>query len=75
MIPATAIDERGVTPTVLRLKGGKAERVAVQVGVRDPDTERVEVTAGLAPGDTVLVGAALGTAPGTPVRIGAAVRP
>jgi len=75
MIPATAIDERGVTPTVLRLKGGKAERVAVQVGIRDPDTERVEVTAGLAPGDTVLVGAALGTAPGAPVRIGAAVRP
>ncbi|HEV7591420.1 MAG TPA: efflux RND transporter periplasmic adaptor subunit [Longimicrobium sp.] len=75
MIPATAIDERGVTPTVLRVKGGKTERVAVQVGVRDPDTERVEVTAGLAPGDTVLVGAALGTAPGTPVRIGAAVRP
>jgi RND family efflux transporter MFP subunit len=75
MVPATALDERGVTPTVLRLKGGRVERVAVQVGVRDPDTERVEVTAGLAPGDTVLVGAALGTAPGTPVRIGAAVRP
>jgi RND family efflux transporter MFP subunit len=75
MIPATSIDERGVTPTVLRLKGGKAERVAVQVGVRDPDTERVEVTAGLAPGDTVLVGAALGTAPGAPVRISAAARP
>ncbi|HKP74864.1 MAG TPA: efflux RND transporter periplasmic adaptor subunit, partial [Longimicrobiaceae bacterium] len=75
LVPATAIDERGVTPTVLRLRGGKAERVAVQTGVRDPDTEKVEVTAGLAAGDTVLVGAALGTAPGTPVRITAAQQP
>jgi membrane fusion protein (multidrug efflux system) len=75
MIPASAIDERGVTPTVLRLKGGRTERVTVQTGARDPETERVEVTAGLAPGDTVLVGAALGTAPGTPVRISAAPRP
>lgn len=75
LVPATAIDERGVTPTVLRLRGGKAERVAVQTGVRDPDSEKVEVTAGLAAGDTVLVGAALGTAPGTPVRITAAQQP
>jgi RND family efflux transporter MFP subunit len=75
MIPANAIDERGVTPTVLRLKGGKAERVAVQTGVRDPDSERVEVTGGLAPSDSVLVGPALGTAPGTPVRITAAAQP
>jgi RND family efflux transporter MFP subunit len=72
MVPATAIDERGVAPTVLRLKGGRAERVAVQLGVRDPDTERVEVTGGVSPGDTLLVGAAVGTTPGTPVRVGAA---
>ena len=74
-VPATAIDERGVTPSVLRLRGGKAERVAVTLGVRDPDTERVEVTGGLAAGDTVLVGAAVGTSPGVPVRISAAPRP
>jgi len=72
MVPATAVDERGVTPSVLRLRGGKTERVAVQLGVRDPDTERVEVTGGLAPGDTLLVGAAVGTTPGTPVRVTAA---
>ena len=75
LVPATAIDERGVTPTVLRLRAGKTERVAVTTGVRDPDSEKVEVTAGLAAGDTVLVGAALGTAPGTPVRITAAQQP
>ncbi|HET7461085.1 MAG TPA: efflux RND transporter periplasmic adaptor subunit [Longimicrobium sp.] len=74
-VPASAVDERGVAPTVLRLKGGKAERVAVQTGPRDPETETVEITAGLTAGDTVLVGPAVGTAPGTPVRISAAARP
>jgi RND family efflux transporter MFP subunit len=75
MVPSSALDERGVTPTVLRLRGGKVERVVVQTGLRDPDSERVEVTAGLAAGDSVLVGAAVGTAPGTPVQINAAPRP
>jgi membrane fusion protein (multidrug efflux system) len=75
MVPASALDERGVTATVLRLRGGKAERVAVGTGLRDPDSERVEITSGLAAGDSVLVGAAVGTAPGTPVRIGAAATP
>lgn len=74
-VPASALDERGVTPTVLRLKGGKAERVAVQTGPRDPETETVEITGGLSAGDTVLVGPAVGTAPGTPVRISTAGRP
>jgi RND family efflux transporter MFP subunit len=75
LVPLNAVDERGVTSTVLRLRGGKAERVAVTLGVRDPDTEQVAVTGGLAAGDTVLVGPAVGTAPGTPVRISAAARP
>jgi len=72
LVPAAAVDERGVQSSVLRLKGGKAERVPVRLGVRDPDTERVEVLSGLAAGDSLLVGAALGTTPGTPVRVGAA---
>jgi RND family efflux transporter MFP subunit len=74
-VPVSAVDERGVAPTVLRLKGGRAERVAVQTGPRDPESETVEITSGLAAGDTVLVGPAVGTAPGTPVRISAAGRP
>jgi membrane fusion protein, multidrug efflux system len=69
-IPASAVDERGVTATVLRLKGGKAERVPVTLGARNAETERVEVVTGLAAGDTILVGAAVTTTPGTPVRVG-----
>lgn len=68
--PAAAVDERGLRPTVTRLKGGKAERVEVRIGLRDPQEEVVEVTAGLAAGDTVLLGAARGISAGTPVRVG-----
>jgi RND family efflux transporter MFP subunit len=71
-VPVDAVDERGVAPTVLRVRGGRTERAPVQLGTRDSETDRVEITSGLAPGDTVLVGAAVGTTPGTPVRVRAA---
>lgn len=67
--PATAVDVRGLRPAVLRLKGGKVERVEVEIGLKDEDTERVEITQGVALGDTLLVGAAQGISAGTPVKI------
>lgn len=67
--PLTAVDQRGVTPAVLRVKGGRTERVAVQLGMRDDVRGVYEVTAGLSAGDTVLIGAAQGITPGTPVKI------
>jgi len=71
-IPVGAVDERGVAPTVLRVRAGKAERVPVRLGTRDSETDRVEVISGLQAGDTVLVGGAAGTTPGTPIRVRAA---
>ena len=70
VIPANALNESGIAPVALRLKGGQVEQVTVQVGLRDQGTETVEITAGLAAGDTVLVGAAQGISPGTRVTIG-----
>ena len=67
--PSSAVDITGVKPFVIRLKGGKVERVEVEIGLRDEETERVEITRGLAAGDTLLVGAARGITPGTPVRV------
>jgi RND family efflux transporter MFP subunit len=67
--PFTAVDLRGVQPTVLRLKAGKAERVEVEIGVRDEDRERYEIVKGLAAGDTLLIGAAQGISPGAAVRV------
>ena len=69
VVPATAVDERGVRPTVVRLKGGKVSQVEVVVGIRDASTEMIEIKSGLMPGDTVLLGAARGISTGTMVKV------
>ncbi|MDB4900455.1 MAG: efflux transporter, family, subunit [Gemmatimonadetes bacterium] len=71
MVPLAAVDERGLRPTVVRLRNGKIEKVEVTLGLRDAAAETVEVMSGLAPGDTVLLGAARGISPGTPVKVSA----
>lgn len=70
--PATAVDQRGLRPFVVRLKGGKPERVEVAIGVRDEEQERLEiVSTSIAAGDTLLLGAAQGISPGTRVKVSA----
>jgi RND family efflux transporter MFP subunit len=68
--PFAAVDLRGLKPTVLRLKGGKVERVEVSLGLRDEERERFEIVQGVSAGDTLLTGAAQGITPGSTVRIG-----
>lgn len=69
VVPAAAVDVRGTAPFVVRVKGGKVEKVPVQLGISDKASETYEILAGLQAGDTVLLGAAQGITPGTPVRI------
>jgi RND family efflux transporter MFP subunit len=71
LVPADAIDARGIRPTAVRVKGGRVERVNVEVGLRDDTRELVEVRTGLAAGDTLLRGAAQGISNGTTVRVAA----
>jgi RND family efflux transporter MFP subunit len=68
-VPADAVAIDGPSASVLRIRNGVVERVAVQLGLRDEQAELFEVREGLARGDTILVGAAQGFTPGTPVRI------
>lgn len=68
-VPELAIDNRGLVPTVLRLKNGRTEKIEVTLGAKDEAQERVEITAGVMPGDTLLVGPALGISPGTPLKV------
>jgi membrane fusion protein (multidrug efflux system) len=75
MLPVSAVDERGISPVVLRVKSGTVESVQVQIGLRDNAMEQVEISAGIAAGDTLLANAAQGLAPGTRVRITAGDRP
>ncbi|MHB1224795.1 MAG: efflux RND transporter periplasmic adaptor subunit [Gemmatimonadaceae bacterium] len=70
VVPEAAVDQRGITPTVYRVSGGKVERVPVTMGLHDQQTERVEITSGVAVGDTLLTGAAQGVTPGSSVTIG-----
>ena len=69
MAPAAAVDERGISPIVLRVKNGVVESVSVQLGVRDNATNQVELRSGVSPGDTLLASVAQGLAPGTKVRV------
>ena len=68
-VAASAVDERGLRPSVMRLRNGKIAKVEVGLGIRDAAAETVEITSGLAPGDTVLLGAARGISEGTPVKV------
>ncbi len=68
VVPGSAIDRRGLRPTVTRIEKGFARRVEVALGIEDPTVDRVEITTGLAIGDTVIIGAARGVLPGTKVR-------
>jgi len=68
-VPISAVDERGVRPSVVAIKNGKTQKVDVALGIRDDATETVEIRSGVQPGDTVLVGAARGISVGTAVRV------
>jgi RND family efflux transporter MFP subunit len=71
LVPEKAVDQTGITPVVMRLKGGKVERVEVTLGLRDDGAETLEVKSGLAGGDTVLLGAARGISVGSSVAVSA----
>jgi membrane fusion protein (multidrug efflux system) len=69
--PVPAVDVRGLKPFVIRVKGGKVEKVDVEVGLRDEQTDEIEILKGLVAGDTLLTGAARGITPGTQIRVNA----
>ncbi|HKO15188.1 MAG TPA: efflux RND transporter periplasmic adaptor subunit [Gemmatimonadaceae bacterium] len=71
VVPTSAVDERGLRPTVMVIRNGRAQKQEVQLGIRDASAETVEVTAGLTPGDTVLLGAARGISANTQVTVNA----
>jgi len=69
VIPLQALDQREGAPAVLRVAGGRVERVTVELGLRDEVAESVAVVTGVSRGDTLLVGGALTVSAGTPVRV------
>lgn len=73
-LPSGAIDRRMARPAVLRVRGGKVERVEVELGLVDERAQRVEVRRGVQPGDVVLMGGAQEIPPGTPVKLAPAIQ-
>lgn len=69
LVPATAVDSRSNIPAVFRIKGGRVERIPVQLGLRDDASETVEIASGVQVGDTLLLGAAQGITVGTIVKV------
>jgi membrane fusion protein (multidrug efflux system) len=68
VVPMNAVNTADA-PWVLRVTDGKAERVNVSLGLRDPRTERLQVASGVKEGDVLLRGTAQGIAPGTLVQV------
>ncbi len=68
-VPPSAIDRQGSESSVMKVVDGKAQRVAVELGLRDEESERVEVLAGVAAGDQLLIGAAKAITPGSAVEL------
>jgi RND family efflux transporter MFP subunit len=68
-VPASAVTTQAGTATVTVVRGGKVDKVPVQLGIRDDLTEQVELKSGVKEGDVVLLGAAQSLTPGTDVRI------
>lgn len=68
-IPVSAVDVRSTSPSVLRVKDGKVERAAVELGLRDEVAQRVEIRSGLQAGDVVVLGSARELAEGTRVQV------
>jgi RND family efflux transporter MFP subunit len=69
VVPENAVNEEDAVPWVLRVHEGKAERVPVAIGLRDPLTERVLIRSGVREGDILLRGTDQAITPGTPLDI------
>lgn len=69
VVPRSAVDARGLRPVVTLLKGGRIQKVEVELGLEDTATERIEILRGVALGDTVVLGAAQGIGENTPARV------
>jgi hypothetical protein len=64
------VDGSTSPPTVMRVAGGKAERVPVTLGLRDDAAGQVALTSGVRAGDVLVLGSARATlADGAPVRL------
>lgn len=59
--PASAVDTTTTPPTVMRVSGGKVEKVVVELGLRDELADAVGFRSGVKSGDVLVLGSARGS--------------
>lgn len=69
VVPMNAVDRESAVPTVRRVRNGKVESVAVELGLEDLRTERVEITSGVREGDVLITSLASDVQPGAAVKL------
>lgn len=69
VLPLDAVPADATHATLWRIRDGRAEPVAVTLGLRDTEAGRVEIVSGLAAGDTVLLRPARALQAGTAVEV------
>jgi RND family efflux transporter MFP subunit len=69
IVPIDAVNAEDTLPWVLRVRGGRAERVVVSIALRDELTERVLLSSGVEEGDILLRGTDQAITPGSPVDL------
>jgi membrane fusion protein, multidrug efflux system len=75
-VPADAVDASGEQPMVLRVTGGRVEKVPVRLGLHDEVLGALAIVSGVAPGDVLVLGSARATLPeGARVQVGGAQEP
>jgi membrane fusion protein, multidrug efflux system len=68
--PASAVDTTTTPPMVMRVAGGKVEKLAVELGVRDEVAGQVGIVSGVRAGDVLVLGSARASlADGAAVRL------
>jgi RND family efflux transporter MFP subunit len=67
-LPVDAVDQRGPHPLVTVIRGGRARRVEVELGMVDDVAQSVEIVRGLSAGERVVVGPVADLEEGTKVR-------
>jgi RND family efflux transporter MFP subunit len=67
-VPEEAVEREGQHASLVVIRGGRAQRVRVELGVHDEQAGFIEVKSGVAVGERVIVGAARSVKPGTKIR-------
>jgi RND family efflux transporter MFP subunit len=67
-VPAEAVVREGQAARLVLIRGGRAEQVAVELGMHDEQSGFVELKSGANVGERVIVGAARSVKPGTKIR-------